>query len=202
MTETMPNQDILDATQDAVLNAASSVANALESTAQELGAHGTEPFYLEAEFWVGMAFVLVVVGLFRPVGAALLKLLKGRGESIAARLREAVSLKEEAQKLLADYERKFRGVEKEVSDIVARSEREVEAIKKETLSKLDAEIALKERDAKLRLKASEESAAQEISEKTANLTISVVKKILADRLDKDAASQLIDASIERLKNLA
>jgi len=202
MTETMPNQEILDATQDAVLNAATSVANALETTAQELGVHGAEPFYMEAEFWVGMAFVLVVIGLFKPVGSVLVKLLRGRGEAIAARINEAVSLKEEAQKLLADYERKFRGVEKEASDILTKSEREIECIKKETLAKLENEISLKERDAKLRLKAMEENATQEISDKTADLTISIVKKVLDESLDSKAASKLIDKSIDSLKKIA
>ena len=202
MPETMPNQEILDATQDAVLNAATSVANVLETTAQELGVHGAEPFYMEAEFWVGMAFVLVVIGLFKPVGSVLIKLLRGRGESIAARINEAVSLKEEAQKLLADYERKFRGVEKEAAEILAKSEREVESIKKETLAKLEDEINLKERDAKLRLKAMEENATKEISDKTADLTLSIVKKILDKSLDSKAAAKLIDKSIDDLKKIA
>ena len=202
MTETMPNQEILDATQDAVLNAANSVANALETTAQELGVHGAEPFYMEAEFWVGMAFVLVVIGLFKPVGSVLVKLLRGRGEAIATRINEAVSLKEEAQKLLADYERKFRGVEKEAAEILTKSEREIDSIKEETLAKLENELSLKERDAKLRLKAMEENAAQEISNKTADLTITIVKKILDESLDSKAASKLIDKSIDSLKEIA
>ena len=202
MTETMPNQEILDATQDAVLNAATSVANAFETTAQELGVHGAEPFYMEAEFWVGMAFVLVVIGLFKPVGSVFVKLLRDRGETIATRIQEAVSLKEEAQKLLADYERKFRNVEKEAAEILAKSEREIDTIKKETIAKLEDEIKIKEHDAKLRLKAMEETATQEISDKTTKLTIAIVKKALNESLDQKMTSKLIDKSIDNLKEIA
>ena len=102
MDETMPNNEILDATQDAVLGAAESVASALENTAQELSSHGHEAFYLEAEFWVGAAFVLVILALARPVGKAVLGLLRSRGEQIAKRISDAVNLKEDAQKLLAE----------------------------------------------------------------------------------------------------
>lgn len=202
MSQPMPNKEIIDATQDAVLNAASTVAGALESTAHELGAHGAEPFYLHAEFWVGAAFVLAVFGLAKPVGSALSKLLRGRGEAIAKRIQDAVSLKEEAQKLLADYERKFRGAEKEANDILSRSEREIELIKKETLAKLDAEMEIKEKEAKIRLKTAESDAAKEIANKTADVTLAVVKKVLEDSLDEAALDKLIDSSIEQFKKIA
>lgn len=202
MHEAMPNKEIIDATQDAVLNAASSVANALESTAQELGVHGAEPFYMHAEFWVGAAFVLVVVALAKPVGSVLMKLLHSRGEAIADRIKEAVALKEDAQKLLAEYERKFRSAEKEAADILARSEREVEMIKKEALAKLEAEMAIKEKEAKMRLQAAEDAAMRDIAGKTADLTLATVKKILADSLDDEALDKLIDASIDDLKKIA
>ncbi len=202
MNETMPNKEIIDATQDAVLNAASSVANVIESTAHELGAHGAEPFYMGAEFWVSMAFVLVVVGLARPIGKILAKMLRARGVAIAKRIKDASDLKEDAQKLLADYERKFRGAKKEAGEILTRSEREIELIKKETLAKLEAEMSLKEQEAKARLKASEDAAVYEITAKTADLTLSAVKKILESSLDDKALDKLIDASIENLDKSA
>ena len=202
MTQPMPNKEIIDATQDAVLNAASSVAGVLENTAQELGAHGAEPFYLHAEFWVAAAFVIAVCGLIKLAGKTVLGMLRKRGEEIADRIQEAVSLKEDAQKLLADYERKFRGIEKETADILARSEREIEMVKKETLAKLEAEMAAKETEAKARLKAAEAEAAKEIADKTAVVTIAAVKKILADSLDDKALDKLIDTSIEHLRDIA
>lgn len=202
MPQSMPNKEIIDATQDAVLSAASSVVDVLENTAQELSTHGAEPFYLHAEFWVGAAFVIAVLGLIKPAGSALLKLLRQRGEDIAERIQEAVTLKEDAQKLLAEYERKFRGAEKEAADILARSEREIEIVKKEALARLDAEMLAKETEAKARLKAAETKAAAEIAGKTTDMTLGAVRKILAESLDDNALDKLIDASIERLKDVA
>ena len=40
MEQNLPNREIIDATQDAVLNAAGSVANVLENTAHGIGGHG------------------------------------------------------------------------------------------------------------------------------------------------------------------
>ena len=202
MTDVLSNKGIIDATQDAVLNAASSVASVLENTAAEMGAHHNEPFYLSAEFWVAMAFVLAVGSLIRPVSKMLVKMLRKRSQKIEQRIAEVNKLKEEAQKLLADYERKFRGAKKEAASILAKSEREIEMIKKDTLAKLEAEMALKEKEAKDRLKAAEDNAAKEIADKTADMTLAIVRKILADSLDNKALSLLIDASIDDLQKIA
>jgi len=202
MDEVMPNNEILDATQDAVLNAAETVATAIESTAQELGAHGHEAFYLEAEFWVGAAFVLVVLLLARPVGKAVLGLLRGRGEQIAQRIKDAVDLKEDAQRLLAEYERKFRGAEKEAAEMLKRSEHEVEVLKRETLQRLEADMQKREQDAKAHLALAEENASEEVIAKTAELAMATVKKLLQQELNEKYRDKLIDDAINELEKAA
>ena len=201
MDETMPNNEILDATQDAVLGAAESVASALENTAQELSSHGHEAFYLEAEFWVGAAFVLVILALARPVGRAVLGLLRSRGEQIAKRISDAVNLKEDAQKLLAEYEKKFRGAEKEAAEMLQRSEHEVDVLKKDTLLKLEADMQKREQETKAHLELAEVEAANEVAAKTADMTLSAVKNILAKKMDNKAYDRFIDEAIKGLEKI-
>lgn len=198
MTNSVQNSEIIDATQDAVLN----IVNVLENTAQELSSHHSEPFYLSAEFWVAMSFVLTVVLLFRPVGKMVIKAMRQRKKAISKRIADAVALKEEAQKMLAEYERKFRGANKEAKNILLRSEKEIEIMKKEALAKLDADMAIKEADVKMRLKTAEEEASKEIASKTTEITMAVVKTILDNSLDNKALDQLIDLSIEELEKTA
>ena len=157
---------------------------------------------MSAEFWVAMSFVLTVVVLIRPLGKMFVKGMKARSKAISKRIADAVNLKEDAQKMLAEYEGKLRGAEKEAKDILLRSEREIEMIKKEALAKLDAELVAKETEAKMRLKTAEENASKEIASKTADITVAVVKSILKDSLDDKALDQLIDNSIEDLQKTA
>lgn len=201
MNDKMSNKEIIDATQDAVLNAASNVVNVIENTAHELSGHN-EPFYLSAEFWVAVAFVLAIAALIKPVGKVLTKGLRKRSDAIAKRISDAVNLKEDAQKLLAEYEKKFRGAKKEAAAILAKSEREIEMIKKETLLKLDAEIEAKEKEVRARLQAVEDAASKEIVEKTVNLSVDIIKKVLNDSLNDKVLDQLIDVSIENIKKSA
>lgn len=70
-----PGKEIIDATQNAVIEAAENVANIIDNTAAELDRHH-EVFYQSAEFWVAMAFVLVVAALARPIGRTVVALLK------------------------------------------------------------------------------------------------------------------------------
>ncbi|MBR2923344.1 MAG: hypothetical protein IKC10_08550 [Alphaproteobacteria bacterium] len=198
MTNVVQNNEFLNATQGAVLDA----VNVIEAKAHELSLHHNEPFYLSAEFWVAMSFVLTVAVLFVPVGKIFVKGMKNRAKAISKRIADAVNLKEDAQKMLADYERKLRGAEKEAKDILQRSEREIEMIKKEALAKLDAELSAKEAEATMRLKTAEENASKEISSKTADVTMAVVKTILKDSLDNEALDQLIDRSIDELEKSA
>jgi len=195
--ENVSGKEIIDATQDAVLNAAGSVADVIETTAQELGGHG-EFFYQSAEFWVAMSFVLVVVGLARPVGKIIYSLLQKRGETIANRITEAATLKEDAQKLLAQYEKKYREAEQEAQEILNRSEKEINFLKKENMAKLEKDMAMKEKDAKERIAAAQDKAMQEISSLAASLTIQAVKKALSDNLADVEQDRLIDASIDKI----
>ena len=195
MEENVPNHEIIDATQNAVLNAAETVADVIETTAQEISGH-EEVFYQSAEFWVAMSFVLVVVGLARPIGKVLHSLLQKRGENIAERISSAATLKEDAQKLLAQYEKKYREAEQEAQEILSRSEKEINFFKKESMSKLEAEMANKERDAKARIAAAQDKAVKEISAMTSEVTIKAVKDVLRRQLTEKEIDRLIDESID------
>ena len=200
MEENVPNREIIDATQDAVLNAGGNVAAAIENTAHEISGHG-EIFYQSADFWVAVSFVLVVLALARPVGKALYSMLKKRGENIAERIHSAAELKEEAQKLLAQYEKQYRLAQQEAKEILAKSEREVNILKNDSLSKMEHDMAVKEADAKARIATAQQDAVKEISAAAAERAVAVVRAALLKGLDDKAQDKLIDQSIEELTRL-
>ena len=82
-------------------------------------------FIYEAEFWVAVSFfmfigVLVYLGIHKKVVSA----LDARALRISKELEEARRLREEAEKLLADYRRKLGDVVTEVDDIIALAARQ------------------------------------------------------------------------------
>jgi len=74
----------------------------------------------QAETWVAVAFVLFVgLGLYLKVPAMLARMLDGRADKISKELAEARKLREEAQALLAEYQKKRAEAEKDAANIVA-----------------------------------------------------------------------------------
>ncbi len=193
---TNKNSNIIDTAQNAVMDAADNISEIIG----HIDGHD-EVFYQSAEFWVGVAFVLVVVLLAKPIGGLVKSMLNKRIDGIAKRIRDAARLRDDAQKLLADYEKKFLNANKEAEAILAKSQREIEYFKKENLSKLEAEMKLKEKDAEDRIKAAKEKAAKEISDLTSELTIQTVKTAIMKKLDTKTQDKLIDDSISLITKL-
>ena len=193
-------KEIIDAAQNAVMQAADDVSGIIENTAEQLHGH-EEIFYQSAEFWVGVAFVLVVLLLAGPVGRLVRSMLNKRIDNINKRIHDAAELRDEAQKLLADYEKKFLNADKEAQAILNKSQKEIEYLKKENLAKLEEEMKIKEKEAEDRITASKEKAAREISDLTSELTIKTVKAAIVKNLDAKTQNKLIDDSISLITRL-
>ena len=192
--------NLIEATQNAVLNAADSVANAIETSTHDIGSHH-EVFYQSAEFWVAMSFVLVVLLLSFPIARIAKLMLYKRARKIGKRIEDASILKEDAQKLLAEYERKYRKAKQEAQEIITRAEKEINFLKKESLNKMEATMASKEKEVKERIKSSQANALKEISQITTAKTIKTVKQLLLQKIDASTQDKLIDASIKNIETI-
>ena len=96
----------------------------------------------EAEFWVAVAF-FIFVAFLGYIGAhrMILASLDGRRDRIKAELDEARRLREEAQKLLADYQRKQREVEGEAEIIISNAQAEAERVAAEAHARMEELVA-------------------------------------------------------------
>src|ERR1017187_3909816 len=93
---------------------------------------------LDAEFWVAVAFVVFLGGLvYFGVHEMMVKYIDQRRKRIRAELDEARRLKEEAQALLAQYQRKQREAEQEAAAIIAGARAEAERLTIEAKAKIE-----------------------------------------------------------------
>lgn len=164
-------------------------------------AHAYGAFYENPVFWVGVSFVLVILLLARPVAKVAKSLLQKRVDRIIKNINDAANLKDDAQKLLVEYERKFVNVDAEAEEILAKSQREIERLKKESLEKLKQDMALREKEAEERLNAAHEEVVHDILHSTSDLTVKVLKKVLAENLDNKTQDALIEKSINSIEKL-
>lgn len=189
-------KDFIDMTQNAVVNATDSLVSDIS-----LPAHEYAVFYENPVFWVAVSFVLVVLLLARPVGKVAKQLLQNRVDAIIKQISDAANLKDDAQNLLVNYERKFVNVDAEAQQILQKSEKEIEILKKESLEKLKLELAVKEKEAEERLKASQMEVTNEIVSMTADVTIDALKRVLSQKLSAKMHNQLIEKSINSIAKM-
>src|SRR5215510_9386510 len=116
-----------------------------------------------AEFWVGIAFIAFVgILLYYKVPALMAKALDDRAAAIRSELDEARRLREEAQALLADYQKKHRNAGQEAEAIVEQARREAEAFAGETRRALADTVKRRGQQAEERIARAEGQAVDEV----------------------------------------
>jgi F-type H+-transporting ATPase subunit b len=157
-------------------------------------------FELDAEFWVAVAFV-VFVGTLIYLGAhkTMVKFIDQRRDRIKAELDEARRLKEEAQALLAQYQRKQREAEQEAAGIIAGANAEAERIMAEAKAKMEEFVARRTRAAEAKIAQAEAQALADVRAAAAEAAVSAAEKILTQLVKGEVADRLIVKGIDDVK---
>jgi F-type H+-transporting ATPase subunit b len=154
----------------------------------------------EAEFWVAVAFV-VLMGVFAYFGIhrTVLNALDHRGERIKAELDDARRLKEEAEKLLAEYKARHAKAEAEAQDIIAAAKAEAERIAAEAKTKLEDFVARRTKTAESKIALAEAQALADVRAAAANAAIAAASTILSQSVKGEVADKLLTKGIAEVK---
>lgn len=153
-----------------------------------------------AEFWVLVSFVVFgLIVAYYKVPAMITKLLDERAEAIRKEIDEARRLREDAQKLLADYQQKHRSAGQEADAIVEEARREAEAFAQETRAGLKDTLERRTRLAEDKIARAEAQAVDEVRAAAVELAIAAAEKILREKSAGAGGAALIDQGIRDLK---
>jgi F-type H+-transporting ATPase subunit b len=152
-------------------------------------------------FWalVGLILFFVVIFYFRVPGRVM-RALDDRTKRIEQELSEARRLREEAQALLADYQRKRREAEAEAEQIVEDARRDAARMADDARAKLKEMIERRTEAAETRIRQAESQAIAEVKAKAADLAVAAAEDILRDRVSGDIAAKLTETSIETVRS--
>lgn len=155
----------------------------------------------QAEFWVAVAFLVFLgVLLYYKVPALVGKALDERADAIRKELDAARTVREEAQALLVDYQRKHRAVGEEAEAIIAQARHEAEAFAQETRHNLKEALERRTKLAEDKIARAEGQALDEVRAAAVDLAIAAAEKILREKTSGAAGAALIDQSIRDLKS--
>ncbi|MEZ5787717.1 MAG: ATP F0F1 synthase subunit B [Xanthobacteraceae bacterium] len=157
--------------------------------------------FYEAEFWVAVAFVLFVLALIR-LGAhrSVLGLLDDRGARIQAEFDEARRLREEAQALLAEYQKRKQEAEEEAKALIRSAEAEGERMQAEARAKVEEFVTRRTKMAENKIAQAEAQAVGEVRSAAAEAAAAAAEKILASSVKGDVADALIGNGIRDLQS--
>lgn len=149
-------------------------------------------------FWVAMGFLILAILAVAFVRKPILGMLDARVDSIRASLDEAASLREEAQQLLAEYQRKQRDAVKETEAMLARAKEEAERISRDGAETLEAALKRREELAIDKIAQAESDAVREVQRISVEVAVDATRVLITDKLDGAQADAIIDEAISDL----
>jgi F-type H+-transporting ATPase subunit b len=155
---------------------------------------------MDATFWALIALVLFVgILLYAKVPGLLGTKLDARADAIKADLDDARRLREEAQELLAEYQRKKVEAENEARAIVEQAKREAEIYGEEARKKMAEQIERRTKLAEQKIAQAEAAAVKDVRAAATELAIEAASKIIGNEVKGAKAAGLVDNTIAGLK---
>ena len=164
------------------------------------GDYGFASFF-NTNYVVLIGFILFLALLFYfNVPAMILKMLDDRAETIRSELDEARNLRDEAQAVLAAYERKSREVAEQSQRIIDHAREEARLAADAAKDDLKQSIARRHKAAEEQITSAEEKATRELRNRAVDVAIAAAAKILADSTTATEANKRIDAAIAEVES--
>lgn len=169
---------------------------ALTLASPALASSGPFVSLANTNFVVLVAFVLFVGFLvYLKVPGLVGKQLDKRADGIKAELEEARAIREEAQGLLASFERKQKEVQGQADRIVAHAREEAAEAAEKAKEDLKASIARRLRAAEEQIASAEAGAVKEVRDRAIAVAVAAAKEVVAREITTAQGNKLVDDAI-------
>ena len=156
--------------------------------------------FTQPETWVAIAFVILLV-LFAYLGIhkTVLTALDHRSERIKAEHDDARRLKDEAAKLLGEYQTRRASAEREAEEIIANAKAEAERIATEAKAKMEDFVARRTKTAESKIALAEAQALADVRSAAANAAVEAASTILSKSVKGSVADDLLAKGIAEVR---
>jgi len=161
------------------------------------------PFFSlkNTDFVVLMGFIVFIgVLIYFKVPGLIGGMLDKRAEDIKSDLAEARALREEAQTILASYERKQKEVAEQANLIVEHAKRDAQAAADVAKEDLKASIARRIAAAEEQIKSAQDAAVKEVRDTAVAVSIGAAKDLIAKNMTAADGNKLIEDAISDVES--
>ncbi|MBF9195489.1 ATP F0F1 synthase subunit B [Microvirga terrestris] len=156
--------------------------------------------FQSAEFWVAVAFVIFWGILFyKGVPGKVMNQLDSRGKRIADELTEAKRLRQDAERLLKEYEAKRAAAEQEAADIVSNARAEAERLAAEAQEKMADFVKRRTATAEAKIAQAEAQASAEVRAAAIDAAIKASERVLRDEITGATAASFVTSSLNDVR---
>ncbi len=148
--------------------------------------------------FVGLVLFFVLIAYLKVPGM-MAKALDKRADNIRDELEQAKRLREEAQALLAEYQRKRKEAEAEAANIVASAEREAAMITEDARQKTEEFVARRNALSEQKIRQAEADAIGAVRSAAVDLAVAAAEKVIAAKADGATQQALFSQSIGQVK---
>jgi len=152
------------------------------------------------EAWVAIGF-LIFLGLLAYLGThrKVVNSLDARQARIRSELDEAARLRQEAEALLAEFERKAIEAEQEAQAIIASAKAEAERHAAEAKLRMEDFVARRTKMAEAKIAQAESQALADVRAAAADAAVAAAEKILATAAKGQVAAELLARGIDDVR---
>ena len=154
----------------------------------------------EPETWVAIAFI-ILMGVFAWLGIhrTVLTALDHRAQRIKAEIDDARRLKDEAAKLLADYQARRASAEREAQEIVTNARAEAERVAAEAKTRMEDFVARRTKTAENKIAMAEAQALADVRAAAAEAAVAAASTVLSQSVKGSVADDLLVKGIAEVK---
>ena len=154
----------------------------------------------QPETWVAIAFIiLMAVFVWLGIHRTVLTALDHRAQRIKAELDDARRLKDEAAKLLADYQARRASAEREAQEIVTNAKAEAERIATEAKARMEDFVARRTKTAETKIALAEAQALADVRAAAAEAAVTAASTVLSQSVKGSVADDLLAKGIAEVK---
>lgn len=165
----------------------------------EEGGGGWHAILENPHTWVYLAFFIFVALAGPKIWKALAQMLDRRSLTIKSDLDEAQKLKDEAQALLAEYQRKQRDAMREAEEIISNAKSLAQRQIKDAGKKLEENLARREKASLEKIAQAEAQALAEVRREAVDVATAAAAQVIRGQIDGARGGALIDQAITEVE---
>ena len=155
---------------------------------------------IDATFWVAVSFFIFCGALvYLKIPQKINNLLTGKINEIKKEIDNAEKLKDEARKLLSNYENKIDKSKRETKEIIDLAKKESERIIIEKTKKFHQITEERKKSIEQKIIQMKENALRDIKNLSVKIAIESVEKLMKNSIDKNKLENLYTKSLEQTK---